>query len=280
MEFYTCPRCHYTAKQKSHYVNHLHRKYPCEALYSSDTFEEILSQLRLRKSKTNNNGDEKHKCSECNKQFSHSSALSRHKRTHMNSATHSHSHNITTNCHNTNCNNTTSINNSKHTNCPTINLNFYGKESLDEIFADKSDMLLSFLKALGQNGNDNGIVRMYKHVHHNDEYPENKNVKLSREHHPTLFRIFVEDEETKTGHWKDVKVDDALYPQFKKFVSLLLQHNQLSDENEPTQEQRETFDLRQKHALSIIHKAKGGRYVPTRDAITIEERQLRKENII
>ena len=58
---YKCERCHYIAKQKVHYKNHLNRKNPCKAIHSTITIKELLDKLNKQK--------EGYACNKCNKIF-------------------------------------------------------------------------------------------------------------------------------------------------------------------------------------------------------------------
>jgi hypothetical protein len=58
---YKCKRCHYIAKQKNHYKNHLNRKNPCKAIHSTITIKELLDELNKPK--------EGFACNKCNKVF-------------------------------------------------------------------------------------------------------------------------------------------------------------------------------------------------------------------
>ena len=58
---YKCKRCHYIAKQKSNYNDHLHRKNPCKAIYSTITIKELIDELNKPK--------KGYVCNKCNKVF-------------------------------------------------------------------------------------------------------------------------------------------------------------------------------------------------------------------
>ena len=73
---YTCPRCHYTTCKKSSMESHLHRRYGCEPLYSSDALPASVDQC---KSDDVQNQPQMYRCKhKCGKSFNHASSLSRH----------------------------------------------------------------------------------------------------------------------------------------------------------------------------------------------------------
>ena len=71
---FLCKRCGFTSDYKQSLIRHLEKKKTCEALYQDLPIDELLKEYCQTKLKT-------HRCELCNKSFSHSSGLSRHKMT-------------------------------------------------------------------------------------------------------------------------------------------------------------------------------------------------------
>ena len=69
---YKCERCHYIAKQKSNLKNHYQRKYPCRAIHSDISVEELLEKLNKPK--------EGFACNKCNKIFKTSQGKYQHQK--------------------------------------------------------------------------------------------------------------------------------------------------------------------------------------------------------
>ena len=69
---YKCERCHYVAKHKGCFKNHLQRKYPCRAIHSDVSVEELLEKLNKTK--------EGFACNKCNKIFKTSQGKYQHQK--------------------------------------------------------------------------------------------------------------------------------------------------------------------------------------------------------
>lgn len=68
---HSCPRCHYSTTLKGDMLRHLQKKNTCGALYSDVSVDELLQKLQQPK---------KYKCNWCEKSFSHTSSLCKHKK--------------------------------------------------------------------------------------------------------------------------------------------------------------------------------------------------------
>ena len=69
---YKCERCHYVAKQKGDIKKHLQRKYPCKAIHSDVSVEELLEKLNKPK--------DGFACNKCNKIFKTSQGKYQHQK--------------------------------------------------------------------------------------------------------------------------------------------------------------------------------------------------------
>lgn len=75
---YTCPRCHYSTCRKSSMEVHLHRRYGCEPLYSTDALPASVDQCKDDVHQKQPQ-PQTYRCKHnCGKSFNHASSLSRH----------------------------------------------------------------------------------------------------------------------------------------------------------------------------------------------------------
>jgi uncharacterized C2H2 Zn-finger protein len=272
MTNFKCERCHYEAKQKIDYLRHLQKKNQCPANFSTISNEELLERLQQPKP---------HVCEFCNKSFSHTKNLTRHCKDfhaaliNSQNTTQTHAHNTTTSSHNTTNTNTTQSHNNQSLNTnslntvnnPTINinLNVFGQERIDYILED-TEFLTKCLKDVLRNG----ITDIFKAVHLNNEVPENKNIKLKRQHHPKHVEVFMENEDGEND-WVTKLADPIIEDSIKKFADMLYIHkdNVFREIENPTIDDQETDDRRREKLSSIKQKKRSSNYAQIRDSIML-----------
>lgn len=235
---YDCPRCHFSTNRRSSLIDHLHRKNPCEALYSEEDPDVIAETYVIPRP---------YSCTECDKAFAHPSGLYRHKKEHTppssnddadanDHAQDDHSHN------NVNAIGTLNI-------ATLVNINVFGKESLDHIDED-----LDFLKScLFNEVLSNAIPNIVEKIYFNQAVPENRNVKIKREHHPALMEV-----KTVAG-WEEKSMDAVVYHMIDKSNRALIRYNDKLYNLilQPTLEESEDQDRRTRKLNEVKYRKKG-----------------------
>lgn len=262
-----CPRCYYTTKYKTHMMEHLQKKNICPSTFSDESVDEIIKRFSKKEGG--------YACSECPKCFKHASGLSRHKKEHMHTTIFNDSHNISNfssvqNSHNTsssatNSYNTTNNTNSHNTTNNTIhvqnlsNLNVFGEEDLSHLV---DDILTKRLKEILSS---TGLSALVKDIHFNDNVPQNKNVKLVKERHPSTMKVWVRDKDSSTEYWKEMYTKEVLDMLIDTKTDLLVEHNNKviriaqeeieklpSDEKDKAiTELRQTWDIRREKLVGL-----------------------------
>lgn len=216
---YNCPRCHYNTDHRTAYVNHLNRKTPCSSLYSNQTQSEILSSI-----------EKPHKCPHCDKVFAHLSSFYRHNKTHTpeerarsiaitntNNINDSHdTNNITTNdSHDTNTN-------IQHLTIEhlTIQLLPFGKEDISQIQNDTE-----FLNRCIREGVERAIPLIVKQIFLNDDLPQNKNIRMGKEHNPAEMLVYRAEIQGAEPAWEHAPRDMVLQDLVDKGATVLQTHN-------------------------------------------------------
>ena len=217
---YSCPRCHHQTDDRTNYIRHLNKKTPCQSLYSDISRSDILSGLKP---------DKEHKCDKCNKSFSHSSNLYRHKKTHANDPATTINNNTNTNIidsHDTSIvsNDTITdihdnINNITIENL-TIQLLPFGKEDISQIQNDPE-----FLNRCIQQGVERAIPLIVKQIFLNDQLPQNKNVRMGTNHQPAEMLVFREDIQSGEPSWEHAPRALVLQDLVDKGANVLQAHN-------------------------------------------------------
>lgn len=273
---YECSRCHYVTVHKHHFINHLKKKIPCPATYSDISVEAIIETIPLNKD------TRRFECPECNKCFCHLSSLSRHKKEHM--SIHSNCHNTTNNTH-TQITNTNSYNTTNNTtnNYNIQHLHVFGEEDLGHIV---EEILTKRLKEIL---NHNGLSALVRDIHFNDEVPQNKNVKLVKERHPSTMKVWIRDAATAEECWKEMYSNDVLDMLIDTKTELLVKHNNNivrlaqdeidkmagTDKEKAQEKLRDTWDMRNSKLSGIkstqkkrglYGKVKGNVYAEVRAA--------------
>lgn len=277
---FECPRCHYSTNHRSHFKSHIEKKNICPAKFADVSLDGLLKKK-----------ESEHMCPECDKCFSHKTSLTRHMKCHViaTTTTQTNSHNTTqNNSHNTNntSNNITQSHNANSFNT-TLNvqtLNVFGEEDLSHIV---DELLTRRLKALLS---PDGLSALVKDIHFNNRVPENKNVKLVREHHPALMKVWKKNATSDTESWVEMPARDVIDMLIQSKKELLIQHNNkiiriaqeeidtIDDEKEQETAQgelRDTVDLRNSKFQGLSQKEKG-KYAPVAHQVLSVARQDKK----
>ncbi len=177
MVLHVCPRCHYQTSQKGHIRCHYNKKTKCKPLFSDITIEDCIELLNTKKI---------HICEHCDKRFSRSDSLKRHKEKCyekrlkileeenkiMKKKLEGQSLSKLTNI---NSNNTTN----NITNNIQININNFDQTNYQIALEDlKNSIKQSLLKNNGYNMNIE-CENLVELVHCNDKYPENHNILIT-----------------------------------------------------------------------------------------------------
>jgi hypothetical protein len=253
-----CPRCHFSTKYRTHYVNHLERKQSCAPIYENIPIEELLGKMNSDKKRT-------HICDTCKGTFSHASSLSRHKLTHKINNEAPSIINITNNTNNTNSNNITNTNSNNITNNNiniTINLTPFGEHSVKHV-EEQLDFLTKSLKnILGE-----GIPDLIETIHLNPSIPENHNVKLHRIKHPSTMKVYTRTEDGEC-QWIERDMNTTLDQVIQGGVNILASHHYKKPEEIREQDKVEPdiFDMRTER-LSKIKKQQRGVYGNVRNGV-------------
>jgi hypothetical protein len=256
----------HNTKNKKDHISHLERINPCPPLNCDTPTHDILRDFIASKA-----APKQHACKSCHKSFSHASGLCRHnKEAHpssqstVNNNGNSNNININNNSHNH------TATNSHNINAPvSINLNFFGHESLDHVKNDP-DFLTKCLK----NVNLNGITDLLEKIHLNPTVPENINVKLKREHSPKTIYVYNKEQ----GGWTEMPADDVLHSMILKGVELLCIHkDDLFMIKQPlSPDDQDLCDSRTNKLGAIKKKARGSPYIPIKNSLIIKLRNHKK----
>lgn len=239
---YMCPRCHYSTRYRSHYIEHLARKRECEPMFS-DTAIDIISK-ELQDSQV----VKPHSCKHCGARYSHLSSLHRHTSTHKVDVvahqaepptqyqTPNHMEHNVSNCSNiyTVTNNVTNItnnitnnivnnitNNIVNYNIQNVTLNIlpFGKEDIGHVETDHDFLTHCLSNVLG-----NGIPDIVKKIFFNEDVPQNHNVSVKKVRAPATMMVLVQNG-TDTPKWVESNMTDTLDKMIEKSSSVLIKHN-------------------------------------------------------
>ena len=264
---YECQRCHHSTIRKCNFLDHINRKKLCSPQYSDISIDEIKEKLEK-----DCNEKKIHKCEHCDKAFSQSYGLTKHiKAFHVtntidSSINHNHSHNNTTNnthSHNTSISNShNTTNNHTHNINLTINVLPFGKEKTDHVEAN-TEFMTNCLK----NMTGHGIPELLKEIFCNEDVPENHNVKLKRQHHPSTMKVLVEAA-NGDKEWKDRDLNKVLEEMINTGTALLVKHNDKLYELIEVKDgdANDTFDMRNIKVGNLRSK-KRGVYGPVKNGV-------------
>lgn len=258
---YICPRCHYKTFFKSNFVKHLQRNAPCPEEFSSITVNTILAGLNIHQKLFT--------CATCNKKYSYSSGLSRHKKTHNKSENEKIIH-TTLETSIVGDHNAITINmpidNSTQMNINSLTLNIlpFGKEVTEHI-EDNKVLLDNCIRNLSSRG----IPNIVEAIFFNEDLPQNQNVKLGREHHPPQMMVYMEEADGRL-RWKSCDRHTVLHEMIKKGCSILVKYNNeifcIDRIQDWTHDEKEIFDNRNEKLAKATSKARGV-YGPLKSAI-------------
>ena len=169
---FECPRCDFVSTKKANFIQHINRKSQCNPSKADVSLDEMKALYK-------NNKKIQICCDKCSKVFNYQSNLSRHKKTCT----------VKTDLQRTNNDNTemlktilqeiqkmqangmgNQINNTTTTQNITINITTFGLENIKHIEDSKEFLTQCFM--------DKNLVDIIKKIHFDDEFPQNKNVRL------------------------------------------------------------------------------------------------------
>lgn len=203
---YICPRCHYSSSKKCNLLDHLNRKTICPSKYSDMCIDDIKDKIVKDAPEYNKT----HKCDQCDKSFSHTSGLTRHIKSHV-SVTNNNISNIDNSVDTTN-------NTDNH---DTINLLPYGQENTTQV-EDDTDFMSNCLT----NMSTIGIPNMVEKIFYNKDVPENHNVKVKRQHHPSTMKVYTGSE------WEERDLNIVIADIIYKCTQLLMKHSNILSNGE------------------------------------------------
>lgn len=172
---YCCPKCGYTTDRRCNYIAHVRRKKPCSHDPEDDSRPEVLPG---RQARTSCNTGSNIRCEVCDAQFSHRSALSRHRSRFQHHPSNDRLKILEDEIKGlrqelrdrpislTN-NNTNNNNNNIH-----FHINAFGKEDMSSL---TPEILTQCIKRTTK-----GLVELVEHVHFNDH--KNRNLRATLEH--------------------------------------------------------------------------------------------------
>lgn len=239
---YNCPRCHYKTDDRTDFVKHLNRKSPCQSLYSHQTQVDILKSI-----------EKAFKCPHCNKSFTMACNLSRHKKTHtpedlartIEINNNSHNTSITNDSHDTN-----NIINIEHL---TIQLLPFGKEDLSQIQNDTE-----FLNRCIREGVERAIPLIIKQIFLNDNLPQNKNVRMGKNHPPAEMLVYRADIQGGEPAWEHAPRTAILQDLVDKGATVLQTHNShIYHTSAKTLDDSEDYDRRNGKIIDVKASKRG-----------------------
>lgn len=146
-----------------------------------------------------------------------------------------------------------------------VNLQVFGTELIKHIMEDEAFIKECLEQIIGQ-----GIPNLVEKIYFNKQVPENQNVKMQREHHPSLMNVF-----TKTG-WVEQPTDDVVEKMIIKGKRILQSKVSEQFSSVPiTDSSRNMFDLRSEKLNNIANKKKGV-YGPVKHGVIAKARKHKK----
>lgn len=267
MEAFECPRCHFEACSKQSLIYHLKKKKTCKPVYTNMPPGDILQTL-VR----DDDEPKLHKCGICNKEFSHASSLSRHKKkrhqtqgtTYIENSTNTsanHSHN-TSNSHNT----TNTTNNNSHNTNTTINIQDvhihpFGKEDISHVENDTAFLVNCIRNVLGE-----GIPHLVEKIYFNDAVPQNQNVKLNTSSYPVSMIVFAGD----PPKWEQRDLHLTANQMVQKAFHIIVRYNFNHPEDAP---EKQEFKEEQ---FNKIRKKQKGVYAPIKRGVILKAREYKQ----
>ena len=254
---YKCERCHYVAKQKGDIKKHLQRKYPCKAIHSDVSVEELLEKLNKPK--------EGFACNKCNKIFKTSQGKYQHqKRCKKELVVFEEKKNdieeiqelknelklmkelFIDKMKNNNITNNNNIETQNITNNNTnLFISFNDKENIHKVLKQCQETIL----LLEQNRSKDKCFKIYlTAAHFNPEHPEMHNIKLTNLK-PDYKLIDIRDE---NGEWKkesQKEIFNNLINSSKDFITDIVKDNKPEFDNTENIENYDGENANEKYVL-------------------------------
>jgi hypothetical protein len=191
-------------------------------------------------------------CDVCLKHFQHSSSLSRHKKSHLNSSALGigdvsivgNNNKVQQSLQHTTVNNIKNIN---------INILPFGSETIEHV-ENNPQLLEECIK----NVRHTGIPELISQIFFNDDQPQNKNVKLGKQYHPPKMLVFTD------GAWTSCDRSTILDKMITKGTNILIKYNTKIFSLDAIDD--DIFDYRSQ-TLSDINSKKKGLYAPIKSRI-------------
>lgn len=240
---FICLRCHYTTNTKRCIVDHLQRKKPCLPLYSEESPSDVLDTILRRPTKA-------FPCDKCDKSFTQLSNLCRHKKQ----------------CHTQDETGDKvfyrEIRNKESAATPVgesatlTHMHSFGNEDISSLENDSV-----FLQKCLQNILSTGISNLVEKIFFNDNLPQNKNVKLKREHKPGVMLVYEKSQTDIAPCWKERDLDEIIATMVIKAADILAKYNHkmatrggvLIDDGKDA----EMFDLHMDQLTKVKNMARG-----------------------
>jgi len=254
---YKCERCHYIAKHKGCFKNHLQRKYPCKAIHSDVSVEELLEKLNKPK--------DGFACNKCNKIFKTSQGKYQHqKRCKQELVVFEEKKNdnqkiqelenelklmkelFIDKMKNNNITNNNNIETQNITNNNTnLFISFNDKENIHKVLKQCQETIL----LLEQNRSKDKCFKIYlTAAHFNPEHPEMHNIKLTNLK-PDYKLIDIRDE---NGEWKkepQKEIFNNLINSSKDFITDIVKDNKPEFDNTENIENYDGENTNEKYVL-------------------------------
>ena len=260
---YKCERCHYIAKQKSNLKNHYQRKYPCRAIHSDISVEELLEKLNKPK--------EGFACNKCNKIFKTSQGKYQHqKRCKQELVVFEEKKNDieeiqelknelklmkelfiekTKNVQNITNNNNIDTQNITNNNT-NLFISFNDKENIHKVLKQCQETIL----LLEQNRSKDKCFSIYlTAAHFNPEHPEMHNIKLTNLK-PDYKLIDIRDEHGKWKKEPQKEIFNNLINSSKDFITDIVKDNNPEFENTDSIDDYDGEDTKEKYVLYCNEK--------------------------
>ena len=260
---YKCERCHYVAKHKGCFKKHLQRKYPCRAIHSDVSVEELLEKLNKTK--------EGFACNKCNKIFKTSQGKYQHQKRCKKELVvfeekkndieeiqelknelklmkelfidKMKNQNITNNN-----NNITKIKNQQ--NNTNLFISFNDKENIHKLIKGCQETILQLEKVRSK---DKCFSIYINAAHFNPKHPEAHNIRLTNLK-PDYKLIDIRDEE---GIWKKEpqnNIFNNLISSSKDFITDIVKENNPEFDNSKNIDDYDGIDAKEKYVLYCNEK--------------------------
>ena len=256
---YKCERCHYVAKHKGNIKKHFQRKYPCRAIHSDISVEELLEKLNKPK--------EGFSCNKCNKIFNSRQGKYQHqKRCKQELVVFEEKKNDNQKIKELenelklmkelfiektkNVQNITNNNNIDTQNITNLFISFNDKENIHKVLKQCQETIL----LLEQNRSKDKCFSIYlTAAHFNPEHPEMHNIKLTNLK-PDYKLIDIRDEHGKWKKEPQKEIFNNLINSSKDFITDIVKDNNPEFENTENIDEYEGEDTKEKYVLYCNEK--------------------------